>query len=114
MTLIQSVIAMNIWMELPSMSNITIRNLDPAVKERLRIRAAWRGHSMDAEVRNILQITLKEPERPPPCHLYERIRARFEPLGGADDLELPPRLLDRDPPRLDRCSSSTPTSCQPS
>ena len=71
------------------MSSITIRNLDPAVKERLRIRAAQHGHSMEAEARSILQSTLKEPERLPARNLYERIRARFEPLGGADDLELP-------------------------
>ena len=83
------------------MSSITIRNLDPAVKERLRIRAAQHGHSMEAEARSILQSTLKEPERLPARNLYERIRARFEPLGGADDLELPPRLPGRDPPRFD-------------
>ena len=80
------------------MSSITIRNLDPAVKERLRVRAAQHGHSMEAEVRSILQAALQPPERPPARDLYERIRARFEPLGGADDLELPPRLPDRDPP----------------
>ena len=83
------------------MSSITIRNLDPAVKERLRIRAAQHGHSMEAEARSILQSMLREPERLPARNLYERIRARFEPLGGADDLELPPRLPDRDPPRFD-------------
>ena len=83
------------------MSSITIRNLNPAVKERLRVRAAMHGHSMEAEARRILQTTLKEPERPPGRNLYERIRARFEPLGGADDLELPPRLPDREPPRFD-------------
>lgn len=83
------------------MSSITIRNLDRAVKERLRVRAAEHGHSMEAEARRILQTTLKEPERPQGSTLYERIRARFEPLGGADDMELPPRLPDREPPRFD-------------
>jgi antitoxin FitA len=83
------------------MSSITIRKVDPAVKERLRIRAAQHGRSMEAEARNILQTTLNEPARPPARNLYERIRARFEPLGGADDLDLPPRLPDRNPPRLD-------------
>ncbi len=82
-------------------SSITIRNLDRAVKERLRIRAAQHGHSMEAEARSILQATLKEPEKVPSRNLYERIRARFEPLGGADDLQLPPRLPDRDPPTFD-------------
>jgi antitoxin FitA len=83
------------------MSSITIRNLDPAIKERLRVRAAEHGQSMEAEVRAILQTTLKAPERPPARNLYERIRARFEPFGGVDDLVLPPREMDRDPPRFD-------------
>ena len=81
------------------MGSITIRNIDPALKERLRIRAAEHGHSMEAEVRRILQTNLKAPDRPGRT-LYERIRARFEPLGGADDLVLPPRTPDRDPPRF--------------
>ena len=84
-----------------TMATLTIRNLDVAVKERLRMRAAEHGHSMEAEARQILQITLKEPERSPPRHLYDRIRARFAPLGGADDLELPARQALRDPPRFD-------------
>jgi plasmid stability protein len=82
------------------MSSITIRNLDPAIKERLRIRAAEHGHSMEAEVRRILQTTLKTPDRQPQRNLYERIRARVEPIGGID-LELPPREPTRDPPRFD-------------
>jgi plasmid stability protein len=56
---------------------------------------------MEAEVRDILKETLREPGRPPERNLYERIRARFEPLGGADDIELPPREPVRDPPRFD-------------
>jgi plasmid stability protein len=84
-----------------SMASLTIRNLDPAIKERLRVRAAEHGHSMEAEARQILQTSLREPERPARRNLYERIRARFAPLGGADDLELPPRQPTRDPPRFD-------------
>lgn len=83
------------------MSSITIRNLDPAIKERLRIRAAEHGHSMEAEVRRILQTTLKGLAHAPASNLYERIRARFVPLGGADDLEIPPRKPGRAPPRFD-------------
>jgi antitoxin FitA len=83
------------------MSSITIRNLDPAVKERLRVRAAEHGHSMEAEARRILQMALKGPVRPPAANLYERIRARFEPLGFADDLVIPPREPGRDPPQFD-------------
>jgi antitoxin FitA len=83
------------------MASVTIRNLDPAVKERLRVRAAQHGHSMEAEAREILKTALREPERPPEPNLYERIRARFAPLGGADDIVVPPRELAAEPPRFD-------------
>ena len=58
-------------------ATLTIRNVDAALKERLRVRAAQHGHSMEAEVRDILKETLNEPEMPAEPHLYERIRARF-------------------------------------
>jgi antitoxin FitA len=83
------------------MSSITIRNLDAAVKERLRVRAAEHGHSMEAEARRILQNALKGPACRAVPNLYDRVRARFAPLGGADDLAIPPRLPDCDPPRFD-------------
>jgi plasmid stability protein len=82
------------------MSSITIRNLDPAIKERLRVRAAEHGHSMEAEARRILQTTLTGPARPPASNLYERIRARVDPLGGID-LELPQREPTHDPLRFE-------------
>ena len=82
-------------------TTLTIRNVDAALKERLRVRAAQHGHSMEAELRGILQETLKESEQPAEPHLYDRIRARFAPLGGADDIELPPRELVGEPPRFD-------------
>jgi len=82
------------------MATLTIRNLDAAFKERLRVRAALHGHSMEAEVRRILRETLAEPERPMAADLHQRIRARFAPLGGVD-LDLPPREEAPDPPRFD-------------
>ena len=84
----------------PAPASITIRNLDPALKERLRVRAAQHGQSMEAEARRILQTVLAPQEAPPVRHLYDRVRARFAPLGGVD-LELPPREPVRDPPRFD-------------
>jgi plasmid stability protein len=81
-------------------ASITIRNLDPALKERLRVRAAQHGQSMEAEARRILQTALTPQGAPPVRHLYDRIRARFAPLGGVD-LELPPREPVREPPRID-------------
>lgn len=81
-------------------ASITIRNLDPAIKERLRVRAAQHGHSMEAEARRILQTALTPQRGPPARHLYDRIRARFAPLGGVD-LEPPPHEPARKPPRFD-------------
>ena len=81
------------------MASITIRNLDPVIKERLRVRAAEHGHSMEAEARNILA-TAVGAERSREVNLAEAIRRRFAPLGGVD-LELPPREPARDPPRFD-------------
>jgi plasmid stability protein len=82
------------------MSSITIRNLDPAVKERLRVRAAEHGHSMEAEARRILQSALHVPARKQARSLYDRIHDRFAAIGGVD-LELPPREPGREPPRFD-------------
>ena len=82
-------------------ATLTIRNVDAVLKERLRVRAAQHGHSMEAELREILQETLKEPAPRAEPHLYDRIRARFGPLGGADDIELPPRELVGEPPHFD-------------
>jgi plasmid stability protein len=83
------------------MSGITIRNFEPALKEKLRVRAAQHGHSMEAEVRDILRAVLTESNPPSDGrNLFERIRARFEPLGGVE-LELPPRGPGRELPRFD-------------
>jgi plasmid stability protein len=81
-------------------ASITIRNLDPAIKERLRVRAAQHGHSMEAEARRILQAVLTSQGEPRARHIYHRVRARFAPLGGVD-LELPPREPVREPPQFD-------------
>ena len=41
------------------MATLTIRNIDPAIKERLRVRAAEHGRSMEAELRAILNETVE-------------------------------------------------------
>ena len=81
------------------MASITIRNLDDALKPRLRIQAAAHGRSMKDEARNILRSALsREPVR----HgtLAASIRARFAPLGGVD-LPATPRDPMRMPPAFD-------------
>jgi len=87
------------------MSSITIRKLDPAVKERLRIRAAEHGHSMEAEARDILRLALGGSPKLLPgektgADLLKSIRALFEPLGGVE-LELPSRRSSRELPKFD-------------
>jgi plasmid stability protein len=84
------------------MATLTIRNIDTAVKERLRVRAAEHGHSMEAEARRILLTALtKDASRVSGRGLAERIHARFAALGGVD-LELPPREPAREPPTFER------------
>jgi antitoxin FitA len=69
------------------MATLTIRNVDPELREKLRVRAARHGQSMEAELRQILRNTLSAEERRPEPNLAEAIRRRFLPLGGADEIE---------------------------
>ncbi len=64
------------------MANITIRNLDDALKAKLRVRAARLGRSMEEEVRVILRSVLAEEDTP--RSLGQSIHQRFAGLGGFD------------------------------
>ena len=55
------------------MASITIRNLDEDLKQRLRIRAAEKGTSMEQEVRDILRMSLNSG-RPKAKDLAEAIK----------------------------------------
>lgn len=79
------------------MASLNIRQLEPALKERLRVRAAQHGRSMEAEARAILKNALATPAPATGAELVESIRQRFGPLGGVE-LELPPRGPGREPP----------------
>ncbi len=81
------------------MTTLTVRNVDPTLKERLRIRAAHNGRSMEAELRQILNDALPRDKGPAP-NLAEAIRRRFAPLGGVE-LEPHPAVTARDPPSFD-------------
>jgi plasmid stability protein len=80
------------------MGSITIRNLDDALKRRLRVRAAEHGRSMEEEVREILRQAIGEPA--PTKDLGRVIHARFASIGGVE-LELPPRGPMREPPSFE-------------
>jgi plasmid stability protein len=81
-------------------SSLNIRQLDPTLKERLRIRAAHHGRSMEAEARAILREALTNPRPASGTELVDAIRRRFAPLGDVE-LELPPRAPAREPPRFE-------------
>ena len=83
------------------MSTLTIRNVEPAVKEQLRVRAARNGRSMEAELRAIVTDAVGG-ERHRDTNLAEAIRRRFAPFGGVDDLEPHPPVTVGDPPAFDR------------
>ena len=76
------------------MASITIRNLEEGIKQRLRVRAAQHGRSMEEEAREILRKVMGEDS--PPRDLAAAIRARLVPDIRAE-LELPLREPMPDP-----------------
>jgi antitoxin FitA len=93
-----------------NVASITIPGLDDALKRKLRLRAAYRNHSMEDEARDILRAALAE-ENSSNGNLADAMRRRFEPLGGVE-LALPSRGPVREPPDFKR-SSSIPEAWQP-
>lgn len=82
------------------MASITIRNLDEQTKARLRVRAAHRKRSMEAEARHILRAALAQGATPL-RNLADAVRRRFAPLKGVE-LQLPEREPIREPPKPGR------------
>ena len=68
------------------MAAVSIRNLDDRVRERLRIRAAAHGRSMEAEIREILVEAVSEPEES--NGLFVTLLDRFGGVGGVGGVEL--------------------------
>jgi plasmid stability protein len=72
-----------------SVASVIIRDIDQALKDRLRVQAAQHKRSMEDEARAILRSALSTE----PAHtrsLADAIRAHIEPLGGVE-LEIEPR-----------------------
>jgi len=67
---------------------ISVRDLDDSVRDRLRVRAARNGRSMEAEIREILTAAVSEPD--PPTDLFITLLERFGELGGVE-VPVPPR-----------------------
>ncbi len=78
------------------MTTMTIRNIDEPLKQRLRVRAAEHGRSMEEEARDILRSALNaEPETG--RSMLDAIRSALGPGDGVE-LALPPREPMREPP----------------
>lgn len=80
------------------MATMTLRGLDEQLKQRLSLRAASHGRSMEDEAREILRTALAQEEEE--GSLVEAIRSRIEPFGGVK-LQIAPREGMPDAPRLE-------------
>lgn len=85
------------------MAAISVRDLDDHVRDRIRVRAARHGRSMEAEIRAILTDAVSEPEDGD--GLFQVMLDRFAAVGGVE-LELParhalPRAADLGPRAAD-------------
>lgn len=67
------------------MANLSVRKLDDNTYERLRVRAAQHGVSMEEEARRILKQATSAPER-----IGDLFLKYFGPANGVV-LEVPPR-----------------------
>ena len=81
------------------MASITVRKIEDELKQRLRMRAAEHGHSMEEEARSILRSALGG-EAAPEKGRGTAIHDLFKPFGGVE-LEIPPREPMRELPRFD-------------
>jgi plasmid stability protein len=64
------------------MATLTVRNLPDDVHRALRVRAAQHGHSMEAEVREILAAVVKPEER---VRTGDRLAAIGRSLGLSNE-----------------------------
>jgi plasmid stability protein len=76
------------------MTQLIIRNVDEAIALKLSTRAAAKGRSLEAELRDIL--AKAAAEAPPPRNLGRSIVERFRRHGGVE-LDLPARTREPAP-----------------
>lgn len=63
-------------------TTLTIRNLDEAVKQKLRLRAAKHQTSMEGEAREILRRAVEVPENTPPPRNAEELKQHLNKVRG--------------------------------
>lgn len=66
------------------MPNLTVRNLPEETHRALRVRAAHHGRSTEAEVRAILEETVRPAQR---LKIGTELHRIAQEIGGMDDLE---------------------------
>lgn len=75
------------------MANITIKQIEPRLIQRLRQRAAQNGRSLEAEITAILVSVLMPPAPPEPEQLEPNlamaIKQRFAEVSGVELSALP-------------------------
>ncbi|GAA2249026.1 toxin-antitoxin system antitoxin subunit [Herbiconiux moechotypicola] len=78
------------------MATITIRDLNDATRDKLRVRAARNGRSMEAEARSILDHAVAA-EPSDDSGLGTKIRSMFAEIGFIDEVvdQIPPRATER-------------------
>lgn len=67
------------------MPNLTVRNLSEEIHRALRLRAARHGRSTEAEVRVILEETVRPPKR---LKIGSEIHRIAREIGGMDELDI--------------------------
>jgi plasmid stability protein len=67
------------------MASIIVRGLDESVKQQLATQAKEHGHSMEAEVRDILTKAARRP------HIGLALMRAAQDAGGVDGLPIPER-----------------------
>lgn len=82
------------------MPTLTVRNINSEVRDHLRQQAASHGHSMEAEVRQILVADWKRKQTKP-GDIARRIQMRFAKIDGGQDLPVPDREMLGDPIAFD-------------
>jgi plasmid stability protein len=81
------------------MAALIVRKIDDKLKDRLRVRAARNGHSMEEEVRAILRRSLDEDREP---QTLGALALRLFGKQHGVTLEIDPRGPEREPPDFKR------------
>ncbi len=78
------------------MANLTIRNLDDEVVEKLKARAKAHHRSLEAELRALLSEAAARPRREEFLRIADRIRAMTPDVEQTDSTEIIREFRDTD------------------